>query len=1420
MAVLLLFGIYQTTLFYLRQQGIYFDSLQVSWSAHVQLQGIHISGDGYLIFIRELETDLTWSNLIRGRYTGNRFHADQVLISTGGGTVDPEDTSSFSYAHVPYLNFEEVTIKRAVLRMKGTRDTSYMTFPYLRARNFNFNERIKSDSLLYHSGNWYFSMLSDSDSTEVSSSTEVEVPTGIPKFDVSYFELSNAEMRLATDTVVAKLSQMGTVIKGLNNERGADLDVQKFQLTFQDSVHVVWDAKRLEMINDSAVVMDAFELEFPDFQLRIKEFRQEEQGSSLTVEKLRLKPALLNWLYPANSVFRKDAPAVELGGTVSWTDSSIVLRDVDCSMGEFARFELNGSLSEWGRTNIVRMQVDPVQLRLADIDRMLVEPLTDEYDLLVLAHIEVSGNLDKLSLKGKGSANETNFRMTGSYEVERQLAVIELMVPLLETDHFLKEQNHEINGYGMHLSCRSDLGKLQSMDDLTLHIEGDSVEMGAFKLRQPTMAVRAIDGQTAVRMNAQENEWELRLLTNDNLLKENDIHFKGNLEGMIRKPEEPSLAGGKMEVSFTSEVVMNEENLHLGLDADNVKLTSANGRSYQSDLSLLLDQNRDRYALQVISGANTLSATWEEALFDWLGSENRTLQALPRARLNAKWFIDTSLVKELTGMHIGGSLDTLSLAAVGNKWQGELKLKDARYNEFALMNGKVTQDGDQLLIRVERLQVPYTELDKMEVEANLHDWNHIPVSVSFELPEIKALTQLAMEWDTSTEEYRFSFAENTKQRIGPYEWEAYRNTGIRFTHDWQLLPGGLEVQSGGQMIAINVTDEESRVRVEHLEVGGVVSLFVPETVVTGELNAGASYLAKQEAWKVQALVNELIMDSVQLGEIRIDGEGEKSDYDLQGALEFPFGSLHASVKPCNGGHCARVELNELNLADAKKITWLGLQSDDLQGKLTGEMDVRWADALKMKGELNVRQLEYTNGYTGANVRSKELKIDILEDRIGLVDGICTNKQSDTARVNATYHYQTGILNAAMVSERFALVDKKDRNAELQGNLDVGLDLQLQGMGRKWGITGTCMVPEGGAIEYYSKGSVELKDRDAIIQFVPFNEEQAQRVSVEYRPIVIDWDVRTTIESTDIYVLLSKTNHEYLSVTAFGELDLKDAGGTWPAVYGELRSNEGKVYYEAPMVSNVEMEIVLARLKWMGNAWNPVITFKGTETFRVTPNEMFADLSDKSDKVPVHVLALVDERPLEEFVIHFDLNSDNQQVQDKLNAAAPETRETYAMNMLIFGRINMSAEKVSSSYDGLVSKLNELSRRNLKNAELSFHVDNYANVAGSDVQEGVEKLGYQFSKGFLNKRMKLTVGGDIALGKSSDTEHGKSHLLGNVGLEYQLSRKPDIELHLQRSSSYNGPIEGEVERSSIGIGFELQFDNLFRSAKKEGKEAAK
>lgn len=234
---------------------------------------------------------------------------------------------------------------------------------------------------------------------------------------------------------------------------------------------------------------------------------------------------------------------------------------------------------------------------------------------------------------------------------------------------------------------------------------------------------------------------------------------------------------------------------------------------------------------------------------------------------------------------------------------------------------------------------------------------------------------------------------------------------------------------------------------------------------------------------------------------------------------------------------------------------------------------------------------------------------------------------------------------------------------------------------------------------------------------------------------------------------------------------------------------------------------------------PVIKFKGYKTVKASPRGLSPEFSSRITPETFKILAILDQVTLSQLDLKFDLEGGAADTRAYIQALPRDTRSDYAINLLVFGKLGSEETSGNSAMVGqLTTKLNEISRRNLKNTDLSFSTNSYKipSARGGSGQEHTD-LSYSLSKGFMNNKLSFSIGGSVGLYMEDATEAPHSSLIGNIEINYKISDKPAINLKGSRQNVYEGIIDGDVIETSAGIYYQKtypRFNDFIKPKKKK------
>ena len=202
-------------------------------------------------------------------------------------------------------------------------------------------------------------------------------------------------------------------------------------------------------------------------------------------------------------------------------------------------------------------------------------------------------------------------------------------------------------------------------------------------------------------------------------------------------------------------------------------------------------------------------------------------------------------------------------------------------------------------------------------------------------------------------------------------------------------------------------------------------------------------------------------------------------------------------------------------------------------------------------------------------------------------------------------------------------------------------------------------------------------------------------------------------------------------------------------------------------------------------------------------------ANKQQDVIFQVIFKLDEATTEAIDVTFDLTSNDPDVNEFLRAKPPDTRTTYAINILAFGALEMFGAG-GSDFGIVASKLNELAHRNIKHADLFFQASDVRNADGTRDRTDFR---YSLSKSFMKNRLSVALGG--TLGKEL-ADGDVADLLDDVEVNYLLKKDPMLSAQGTHKHRFDDVFDGEVQETTVGLHFLKRFRLKRKKQKNEDR----
>jgi translocation and assembly module TamB len=152
---------------------------------------------------------------------------------------------------------------------------------------------------------------------------------------------------------------------------------------------------------------------------------------------------------------------------------------------------------------------------------------------------------------------------------------------------------------------------------------------------------------------------------------------------------------------------------------------------------------------------------------------------------------------------------------------------------------------------------------------------------------------------------------------------------------------------------------------------------------------------------------------------------------------------------------------------------------------------------------------------------------------------------------------------------------------------------------------------------------------------------------------------------------------------------------------------------------------------------------------------------------------------------------------------------------------MNAESLArASVSKILSQqLNKLASSLIKGVDVNFDLQSTDDYTTGQLQNRTD-LNVSVSKRLLNDRLTVTVGSDFELEGPQNESNQSSDLIGNVAVDYKLSKDGRYALRAYRKDDYDDIVEGYVVETGMGFVITVdynKFKEIFQRKKKSEKQ---
>lgn len=1396
----------------LNRNGIHYDKLSFRLPSAAGIEGLVIENSNLSVNAEHIDVQWSWRRLFNHEIKSEWFAINDadIRIKTADET---SETNSWLHA----LEIERLSLKNVRLAYFLPRDSTKVLITEARVVGLKYDGELQIDSLLNRASEltgWY----SESNGNDLSDTTKVFSVSAVPGFRLGFAGFANCLFRIHYRDKNYEVSQFNLELSGINNRNALDMSLRRLAFRFQDSLNVNIDLNKAALDAKNKATFHDINVELPGLQLSSPKIELSTVAPFGIYAKLDSSWIDTRWIalfFPALDPRIAKSGRISIDGELGYRDAQLNVNDATVTLYAVGSFSATGFMRFGSPDDSLKLDVTNLQTTLYD-----VSPLMDfkipEGQKNVRLHMsgKLNGTYADLNSSGYLILDRTgvNYHTTVAsrrdqtdlkFSIQSPLFIPSDLVNILNTD--LRVVNVSINGS---TTFRKRLPP-------QIHVRGtvDSAYLSGTWYRAPEIDAFYSRETASLTLTSVQDQYLAKVRIRGDVFSGDSLFCAGTANFSLPHVKGVALQNPSITASYHGTILPRIPAANVAIDSLILRHDKSKEHKGSGKLTFRQTEEHGAVASILIDKYLKLDVVVDSMFQEWTQSES-LFSSFPNAHLTASVHADSSFLSAVTGTHSRLDLDMIEITSHRDHLEALINADTVVFSGFyagSIAGNFVYQPG-QFIGKLTSPQVitPAAVLANSKLEVTTERDSLFVVSFGTYLPEIKRPLQVNYRISSGRDGFRVSFGDSTFQ-LGLRTWQTDLSTSLYVNRTFDQFSGKLQLTHDDERASVEGKGTALECRLDKLDLHPIANIITTTPEVHGILDATLTVNVNEDDYRWRGRLTGLAVDTVRLGNLITHGSSTPTSFQAEGRLEgngyHAIGKFDRSAEGSGG---FTVDVHALNLTKFSPFLPVPASTLAVNGEVNAQVKGAVGKNASATGFVAFKNVEVISADYDIYVKSKNDTLVLDGTASSVRNFSLSDRRGNNLVLNGILDLGKPSFDVTMKTDKFRLLDKNDLKGTMNGEVDIACNIRFYGGAQgDYNITGKLATLSGASINYFYKSNVSLDDRQREIEFVDFSIPESDKVSPgsnrrrTTRPI--NWDVSIKVGSMDVKVLFSEVSQDQIRATASGSVDFRKGVSAEPSVYGEIRATTGNIAYHVPVVSDLRMDITGAGIRWVGNLQKPLVSFSGFQTFNISPNEISSLWTNKTDRWPISVVAKVNDRALNDLVLNFDLSSTNNQVSDWIKSLAPETREAYAVSLLVRGRINTGgAADVNVLTQAMVSKMNEISARNIKSADVSF----YDKSSGSNGENGAtNEIGYSISKGLLNKKIRIIIGGNVDLSGQHDPT------LPDVKMEYLLREDPTITLTAGRANVYTGVVDGNVDESALAITYIKRFRNLFRGSKR-------
>jgi translocation and assembly module TamB len=584
--------------------------------------------------------------------------------------------------------------------------------------------------------------------------------------------------------------------------------------------------------------------------------------------------------------------------------------------------------------------------------------------------------------------------------------------------------------------------------------------------------------------------------------------------------------------------------------------------------------------------------------------------------------------------------------------------------------------------------------------------------------------------------------------------------------------------------------------------------------------------------------------------------GRGNDLDLRGTYQ-PY----AGANPLN----LDLDIRNLNVTTIQAFSAGTIY--DGSGALNGKFKVTGSIAApSINGNLTFNKAVFGIKNLGDHFSIDGEQLRITEEGLDLDNLVIKDSVGNEMVLNGTIgtkdftHFQ---YNTHLRTQNFRLLSTtKKQNKNLYGVMYVNANLEIRGNESLPVIDGRIMINEKTNMTMVlPQKEPAIVRRDGIVEFVSFNSPNDSLFLVEDSTFVEFFtgiDASITVETSkdaNFTIIIDEGNGDFINIRGTTLLTAGSDRSGKLILSGTFELESGAYEISFNLLRRKFDIQKGSRITWEGEPTRATVDVTAKYIANVPPLDLVKNqLSESStlqrntymQRLPFEVILHM-EGSLMEPVFSFDITLPadksygvSQDIITNVQTRLEQLRQEEGdMNKQVFSLLLLNRFVADNPFSGmsntfdaerfarqsvsklLTEQLNRLAADLIAGVELRFDVESYEDYTTGEKSNRTD-LNVGLSKRLLNDRLTVTVGSNFAIEGTNNTQQA-NNIIGDVTLDYKISRDGRYLLRTYRVNEYYGVLEGYVVETGIGFVVTIdynRFREIFESSKRRREREQK